>query len=144
MATVFDVAKYFLDKLGPMSTWKLQKLCYYAQAWTLAWDEKPLFQEDFQAWSNGPVCPELFQKHKGLFMISSEELTDGDPGVFDQDQRDALDVICNDYGDKDAYWLREQTHNEDPWRNARGKVPPGASSNTLITKEVMGEYYGSL
>ena len=32
MATVFDVAKYILKKQGKMSTWKLQKLCYYAQA----------------------------------------------------------------------------------------------------------------
>jgi len=73
MATIFHVAKYFLDKLGPMSVWKLQKLCYYAQAWSLVWDEKPLFQEDFQAWSNGPVCPELYQIHKGIHIISSEQ-----------------------------------------------------------------------
>lgn len=32
MANVFDVAKYILEKKGIMSTMKLQKLCYYAQA----------------------------------------------------------------------------------------------------------------
>ena len=60
MATVFDVAFYILDKLGDMSTMKLQKLCYYAQAWSLAWDGFPLFDEEFQAWANGPVCRELY------------------------------------------------------------------------------------
>ena len=42
MASVFDVAKYILQKSGSMSTWKLQKLCYYSQAWSLAWTEAPI------------------------------------------------------------------------------------------------------
>ena len=33
MATVFDVAKYILEKKGEMNVWKLHKLCYYSQAW---------------------------------------------------------------------------------------------------------------
>ena len=55
MASVFDVAKYILHKSGRLSTWKLQKLCYYAQAWEIAWTETPIFEEDFEAWANGPV-----------------------------------------------------------------------------------------
>ena len=39
MATIFDVASYILSKQGPMTTMKLEKLCYYAQAWSLVWDE---------------------------------------------------------------------------------------------------------
>lgn len=55
MPTIFDAAKFILEQLGQMSTMKLQKLCYYAQAWSLVWDDAPLFEEDFQAWANGPV-----------------------------------------------------------------------------------------
>ena len=50
---------------------KLQKLVYYCQAWSLAWDDKPLFDEDFEAWANHPVCPELFKHHKGKVYIRS-------------------------------------------------------------------------
>ena len=39
MANVFDTAKYILEQLGSMSTMKLQKLCYYSQAWSLVWDD---------------------------------------------------------------------------------------------------------
>ena len=52
MANVFDIAKYIIEKKGTngrMSTMKLQKLCYYAEAWSLVW-EAPLFEEDFEAW----------------------------------------------------------------------------------------------
>jgi uncharacterized phage-associated protein len=127
-----------------MTTWKLHKLCYYAQAWTLAWDGTELFPENFEAWSNGPVCPELFQRHKGDFMIDSGKLPDGNPDAFDQNQKENIEVICKDYGDRDAYWLREQTHGEDPWKDARGNTPVGQRCNTVISKESMGIYYGSI
>ena len=35
---VFDVAAYILEKIGSMTTMKLQKLVYYSQAWSLVWD----------------------------------------------------------------------------------------------------------
>ena len=46
MANVFDIAKYILEYAGPMSTMKLQKLCYYSQAWSLVWDDEELFPEE--------------------------------------------------------------------------------------------------
>ncbi len=57
MADVFDVAAYILNKQGRMTTMKLQKLCYYAQAWHLVWAEKPLFDEPIQAWGEWPGMP---------------------------------------------------------------------------------------
>ena len=43
MASVFDVAAYILHRAGTMTAMKLQKLVFYSQAWSLVWDEKPLF-----------------------------------------------------------------------------------------------------
>jgi uncharacterized phage-associated protein len=68
MADVFDVAGYILQQKGQVTTWKLQKLVYYSQAWSLVWDERPLFQERIEAWANGPVCPDLYQVHRGAFV----------------------------------------------------------------------------
>jgi uncharacterized phage-associated protein len=144
MASVFDAAKYILASKGDMTTWKLQKLCYYAQAWSLAWDGAPLFPEDFEAWRNGPVCRELYDKHQGMFTIGAEDLRDGNPSAFSEEQRETLDVIIREYGVEDAYALREQTHGELPWKQARGNLPPVANSTAIISKSVIGEYYGSL
>ena len=144
MANVFDVAKYILEKKGQMSTWKLQKLCYYCQAWSIAWDDGPLFPEDFQAWSNGPVCFELFKQHKGMFTINAGKLQKGDSNNLSAIQKEDIDIVLRDYGDKEGYWLREQTHNEGPWKDARGDLPDGAPSNEVITQDAMGAYYGSL
>ena len=144
MASVFDVAKYILEKQGRMSTWKLQKLCYYAQAWTYTWTEKPLFDEEFEAWANGPVCPCLFREHKGRFMLEKSDLMLGNSEVLTADENESIDTVLDYYGDKEAFWLREQTHSEAPWINARQGIPDGAACNEVITKEDMGNYYGSL
>ena len=144
MATVFDAAKYILEKEGPVSTWKLQKLCYYAQAWSIAWTDSPLFPEDFEAWVNGPVCPVLYHAHKGKYLVRAEDIVSGDSSNLTPEQKDDIDIVLEHYGAWDPYTLREQTHNEAPWTQARGDTPEGVSSNAVITQESMGEYYGSL
>lgn len=145
MATVFDVAAYFLEKAGKMTAMKLQKLCYYAQAWSLVWDAKPLFADRIEAWANGPVCPALYDLHRGQFEVESATLRGkGDGSAFDNDQLETLDAVFVGYGDKSSYWLSELTHAEDPWAHARKHLKPGERGSTEITHAAMAEYYGSL
>ena len=144
MANVFDVAKYILQKQGAMSTWKLQKLCYYSQAWQLAWTGKPLFEEEFEAWTNGPVCRELFNAHRGSFWIDEAMIDKGDPSNLNADEQETIDIVLHGYGDREPYDLREQTHSEPPWKDARVGLPDSAPSQRIISKDSMGSYYGSL
>jgi uncharacterized phage-associated protein len=143
MSNVFDTAKYILEKLGTMSAMKLQKLCYYSQAWALVWDDYLLFEEDFEAWANGPVCPILYFKTKGKYLISVSDETGGDEDLSDE-QKDTIDKVLEHYGSHNAQWLSQLTHMEEPWLNAREGVPVGAGCNNVITKESMALYYGGL
>lgn len=143
MANVFDVAKYILEKEGNMSTMKLQKLCYYAQAWSLVWDDQPLFEEEFHAWANGPVCRELFNKTKGKFYATVEDETGGDGDLCDN-SKESIDVVLDYYAKHNAQWLSTLSHMEDPWRIARNNTPLGEPCDTIISKESMAMYYGSL
>jgi len=147
MATVFDVAKYVLELCSrahvlPITTWKLQKLIYYCQAWSLVWDDEPLFEEEIQAWANGPVCPELYKVHRGMLKIS--ELGPGDSGHCDNNQRATIEVVWDHYSKKTAQYLSELTHQERPWKEARGTLQPGERGSNVITLESMAEYYGGL
>lgn len=144
MATVFDVTKYILYKCGKISTWKLQKLCYYSQAWHLAWTGDYIFEEDFEAWANGPVCPELFHAHQGKFSVDINDFSKGALENLTEDEKDSVNIVLRDYGDMEPYDLRELSHSEAPWKDARNGLPEGAKCKNVITKESMGEYYGSL
>lgn len=143
MANVFDVATYILENSGTMSTMKLQKLCYYAQAWSLVWDDKPLFEEEFEAWANGPVCRPLFKKTHGKFSVSVEDETGG-IGDLTDDQKDTIDKVIDFYGKHNAQWLSRLSHMEDPWKEARDGIPEGDKCTQIITKESMAIYYGGL
>lgn len=135
MATIFDAAKFILEELGQTSTMKLQKLCYYAQAWSLVWDHAPLFEEDFQAWVNGPMCPELFYRLKEQFSYVADDIP-GDSSMFSDMQRETLRQVLNYYGDKDMQWLSQLTRMEDPWKQAFA-----VSDKAVMAKESICTYY---
>ena len=142
MASAFDVAAYILEKQGEMTTLKLQKLVYYAQAWSLVWDEKPLYDDKIEAWSNGPVVRELFEYHRGQYYISG--IADGDARNLDEEQKATVDMVLKHYGDKPAYWLVRLSHSEPPWIEARGELSPTELSDAEITLDSMAHYYSSL
>lgn len=143
MANIFDTAKYILEQAGTMSTMKLQKLCYYAQAWSLVWDDKPLFEEDFEAWANGPVCRDLFYKTQGQYSVSADDETGGH-GNLSEEEKDTINHVLEHYGEHNAQWLSQLTHMEEPWKQARKGVPDNVGCNNIITKESMALYYGGL
>jgi len=144
MVGVLDVAKFILKKEGAMSAMKLQKLVYYSQAWSLVWDERPLFREKIEAWANGPVVPELYQAHKGLFSVDVTNIVGGDANALVGDSRDTVLGVLKFYGDKTGQWLSEVTHREAPWLSARHGLRPGERGSNQITNAAMSEYYGGL
>lgn len=143
MTSVFDVSKYILEKQGRMTAMKLQKLVYYCQAWSLVWDERPIFDEKLQAWANGPVVPELFTAHRGMFIVNSADI-DGDTTKLDGTAIETIDAVLHYYGDKTSQWLSDLTHNEDPWKIAREGLAPGERGSIEITHASMAEYYQSI
>lgn len=144
MANVLNVAQYVLSKLGNMTTLKLQKLVYYCQAWSLAWDGQPLFDEDFEAWANGPVCPVLFREHKGKFTVDGNFFDKYEYDNFTDAEKETMDIVLRDLGDKSPQWLKDLTHSERPWKEARKECAPGEICNNIISKETMQDYYGGL
>jgi uncharacterized phage-associated protein len=136
-----DAAAYILQRMGTMTTMKLQKLLYYCQAWSLVWDEEPLFYERIEAWASGPVVREVFEEHRNMFNISQ---TSGDPSKLSAKQIETIEGVLSFYGDKPSQWLSDLTHMEDPWKNARDGLAPGVRSNRVISHAAMMEYYTSL
>jgi len=145
MADVFDVASYILEKTGPISSMKLQKLVYYSQAWSLVWDETPLFEEHIEAWANGPVCRALFDIHRGFFTISTSDIP-GESDNLSSNQKETIDIVVKTYNPYSSAALSAQTHRERPWIDARKRsgAEDGERSDEVITLQEMQEYYESL
>ncbi len=149
MCNVFDTAKYILETIGKdISTLKLQKLCYYSQAWHMVWNNKTaLFENEIQAWANGPVVYDLFQEHKGKFSITSKTIGDNLlTNKLTELEKKTIDKVLDFYGNKDASLLSELSHKEKPWINARkiNNTPNTKNCNEVITTDSMYNYYLSL
>jgi uncharacterized phage-associated protein len=108
-----DVAQYILKTFGPMTAMKLQKLVYYAQAWSLVWDEAPLFREAIQAWDRGPVVWELYTAHRGQFMVA--EIPGRKPASLPKNALENIQKVWDYYGKMSAQQLSDLTHLEQPW-----------------------------
>ncbi|WP_139892844.1 Panacea domain-containing protein [Bacillus sp. D386] len=141
---IYDIADYFISLSVPgtdksVTPLKLQKLTFYAQALSYAVNDKPLFNEDFEAWVHGPVSPNLYYKYKNY---RSNEIDDkvSTPDICPE-AVNVIKIVWDMYGDKDGKFLENKTHNELPWRLARGDLDFHQSSNKIIPKPIIDGYY---
>jgi len=144
MANVHDVAQYILKKLVRTTHMKLQKLVYYSQAWSLVWDERPLFENPIEAWANGPVAPALYAKLRGNFQVTAQDLQAGNADALTKEQEETVDAVLKAYEKKSSQWLSDLTHMERPWQESRKGLGPGDHGSQEISFASMAEYYGSL
>ncbi len=142
MSNVIDVAQYILDKIGATSTWKLQKLVYYSQAWHSVWHDKTLFSAQIEAWANGPVCRKLYDQHQGKFTIKN--IVGGDGSRLKEKEKQTIDAVVTFYGKYNGQQLSDLTHSEEPWKKARIGMGLAERGNAEISLESMNEYYSSL
>ena len=125
---------------------KLQKLVYYCQAWSLVWDEEPLFNEKIEAWVHGPVIPELYKRHSGKYYVTGKMLSNMGASIrnISRIQTESIDAVLEHYGDKSPKWLSDLTHLEDPWKNARKGLSPRDRGSREISHASLAEYYSSI
>lgn len=141
--SITDVAAFILNHTGTVTTMKLHKLAFYAQAEHLVKHQgAPLFPEDSYAWRSGPVCPLLFILHRNKFIIRPGELPYGDPDRLTDEDKGLIMRVCTLMGNMTGAELGERVCSEDPWLHARGNLKPcDTGGDTLIPKIAMGVYY---
>lgn len=143
VASLDGVADYILlvarGAGEPITNLKLQKLVYYAQAWSLALRDEPLFPEKIKAWVHGPVVPQLYHRFKD-FGAGPINLKPDLPAI-DADEQDLLDDVLEVYLGFSSWDLERLTHDEEPWQEARAGLAPDEPSDAEISTETMGRFY---
>ena len=113
---------------------KLQKLLYYHQGFHLALFGKPLFEEQIEAWTYGPVVPSIYFKYQeyGNNVINIEGIT---PVELDPQEELLFNEVMRVYGAYSAIGLMHMTHNEFPWISTR------IGKGSVIEVEKMQQYF---
>ena len=141
------VARYLLCKCADVTPMALQKMLYYAQAFFQVLFNKPLFTEPCQAWTHGPVYPEVYFKYRdfGYDPVRLPELDCCCSGT-DLTEREIcfLDAIIAAFGCYSGSTLRWMTHNEQPWLQTRGTLRPTDRSATVISSSLIHDYFTTI
>ena len=139
MISIIDAAKYIVflshnKKKGYLDQLVLQKILYLAQGWSFVWDNKPLFNEDFEAWQFGPANREVyfyFRQYGRGEIPSCEGLE-----LVDREAKDSLYVVWNEYYRYSTYDLAKLTFLQQPFQKA-------LLTHDTITKEDIKSYFRS-
>ncbi len=149
MVTAESLARYFLwlaaqsEEPSPITQMHLHKLLYYAQGWSLASRGHRLFNEAIEAWAHGPVVASVYPVFADYRSeaISPREARDG--LSLKHDERAVVESVWQRYRRYSAWQLREMTHREQPWREARGGAPDGTASKAAIRDETLRAFFSA-
>lgn len=143
MLSAMKVADFFIEIAQNeneefMTPLRLQKLLYFAQGWSLARYNRPLFAERVESRPLGPVVREVYNKYAiyGKRPITQPESQLDD--LSDDDLSLLLDVY-REYGRFTASALVDMSHDTEPWQSAML-----FGQNAEITAEKMQRYFSSL
>jgi uncharacterized phage-associated protein len=148
VSPLFSLAKKLVklslagEEGDPLTHFRLQKLLYYAQAWSLVIRQTELFPEEIRAWKNGPVVEEVYQALPDRRCAACVP-SDAFANAPDLEPEDATFVerFWEAYSQYSASQLYRMTHSEAPWRKVRGSLPPNANGNDPIPVDLLDEYF---
>ena len=145
-STATDIASYFLSKES-MSNKKLNKLLYYAYSWTLTLlndaeegISRRLFDDKFEAWVHGPVCPNIYHQYKVYGWDNIPKYVDCKHKLPEQIV-DVLEGVWKEYSKYSADQLESISHQESPWREQRVGLNPFDPCNAELDDNSIYNFY---
>ncbi|MEG6615014.1 type II toxin-antitoxin system antitoxin SocA domain-containing protein [Peptococcaceae bacterium 1198_IL3148] len=139
------VVRYLLANSADITPLALQKQLYFAQGFHIAFTGEYLFHNNCEAWVHGPVFRSVYFKYKdrGYNPIEEEDYEYGEIKLTTV-ERELLDSIIRNFGCYSGKVLEEMTHAEEPWRVTRMGLRDNESSNRIIAKELIAEYFNKV
>ena len=137
--TALEIARFLLWRVAQerpeepafLTPMQLQKLLYYVQGWHLVDAGQPAFADEIRAWQNGPVVVAVYREFQDWKSLPITEHPDEPPDLT-PDTRAIVESVWSRYRDYSAFKLSDMTHDEMPWKKARGTLAKSAKSDKQI------------
>ncbi len=139
-----EIAQWFINRAAMdaemffgeyMTNLKLQKLLYFAQGFSFAINNRPLFKEELQAWQHGPVVPSIYCIYK---VCKAEPIEDVNPVEIDEETSVLLELVYKHFGIYSASKLRNISHEQMPYKkHFKENVPNIKIPNADIREEFL-------
>lgn len=130
------VIEYSIQKNFSISNLKLQKVLYFIQAQFLVNQNRPCFKERIEAWSFGPVVPQVYYEYKFFGSADINYLTNKVQETTSSEDEKLIKSIVDECSDYSASQLVRITHNQAPWKDAFVLY-----QNNVISSESIKKYF---
>ena len=134
---IFDVVDYILSLSDDITPLALQKLLYYSQAFFKVFYGYPLFENNCEAWDQGPVYPEIYNKFKKYDDMSEKNIRCS----LDEEEQFFIELIMRYFGCYSGKSLERMTHCEKPWRETRKGLAPNQKGGRVIQQALIESYF---
>lgn len=139
--SIEQIVNYILVKKS-VTPKALQKILYYIQGFSKAFNGDFIFYDEPKAWMHGPVYEQIYHKYKeyGYNPITNIENSNENNKICEKD-RILIDNVVKFYGCFTGDTLEAITHIEMPWLHARGGLLENQPSSKPINLDSISEYF---
>lgn len=137
---LYLVTDYILHYDYEFTNKAIQKLLYFIQGFSIAFNNEPIFNNLPEAWVHGPVYREIYNKYKHYGYNPIEKTNILNP-ILEKQEEILIDNVIKYLGGFTANKLEEITHEELPWLKARAGLKSDENSNKEISFQDICHYY---
>lgn len=142
------VIKYLLIRCEDLTPQTLQNLLYYVQAFYYMFTDNFIFEEDCEAFMDGPVYRSVYERYRALggYEEFNKCILSNNKLKLDDVERNVVESIIKFYGCYSGKILKQMTRNEAPWVFTRTKSInensfEDDSFSKTIEKNLISEYF---
>lgn len=137
------VALYIIASGRDVTNLFLQKILYYVKAISFLFEGTSIIPEPCEAWKFGPVFPLVYEKYKefGKQEISIHLPDDYVKGLLSDSEQRITDFVLNTFGIYNAWFLKDLTHCEKPWLEARQGAEDSEVCRNVMQDDCIYDYF---
>ena len=144
---IYLISKHIIAKMEDITPLALQKILYYIQGFSTYFFDKPIFNDNAEAWVHGPVYREIYDRfsYYRYNPISKNEFESyNEIDSLNEKEIKLIDSVINNFGVYSGKTLEKMTHTTIPWEAGRKELSEEEYSSNIIDTETMKDYFTNI
>ena len=144
---IYLISKHIIARMEDITPLALQKILYYIQGFSTYFFDRPIFNDNAEAWVHGPVYREIYDRFsyyrynpisKNEFEIYNEI------DSLNAKEIKLIDLVINNFGVYSGKTLEKMTHTTIPWEEGRKELSEEEYSSNIIDIDTMKDYFTNI
>ncbi len=144
---IYLISKHIIAKMEDITPLALQKILYYIQGFSTYFFDKPIFNDNAEAWVHGPVYREIYDRfsYYRYNPISKNEFESyNEIDSLNEKELKLIDSVINNFGVYSGKILEKMTHTTIPWEEGRKELSEEEYSSNIIDTDTMKDYFTNI